>query len=523
MERLTGLDPMFVYSDMPETPLEVAYACILDPSTAPGGYSFDAVRAVLEARIPTIRALRRRLVSVPLGLDHPRWVDDPSFELANHLHRAALPAPGGADELTDLVAEVMGRPLTSEQPPWEMHLVERLAGGMIGLIAKVHHSVIDGVAGAAMLAGLLDVDRAGAPGPTGGAQPEHGASRSLAHLPSRARLLVDAVPGVVGTPARVACALGEVARTSMLLVARALDEAAGPVSIPLGAPETFGSRVRARRAVAFAELDLGAVRAVAERVGATVNDVLLAVCSGALRSHLASRRRGPERPLVAVIPVSVRSRDAASGNQLSAMFVPLANDRRSPQERLGAVMAASARCKEQEHAVGYGPLASRLSDAVPPALARPVVQLGVRSGVLRKVRAGNLTISNVAGPSAPLSFAGMELRSLYPLGPVVDGVALNVTAQSYRDRLFVGINACASAVPGVPGLARAMEQELALLSLRAAGRVAPTPTVAPGWSGAADGPRPRTARRRAVVAQQGVGPRRAGGADRGGRGLSRRQ
>jgi len=137
--------------------------------------------------------------------------------------------------------------------------------------------------------------------------------------------------------------------------------------------------------------------------------------------------------------------------------------------RLRAVTAASASSKEHEQAIGYGPVASLVADAVPPALAKPVIQLGVRSGVLRKVRAGNLMVSNVPGPPFPLYFAGMEMHAVYPLGPVVDGVSLNVTVQSYRESLFVGINASAAAVPDPEGLAQAMPGELALLRRMAAG------------------------------------------------------
>jgi len=146
------------------------------------------------------------------------------------------------------------------------------------------------------------------------------------------------------------------------------------------------------------------------------------------------------------------------------MFVPLSNDLQTPLERLRTVSQASASCKGQEREVGYGPMATLMSEAMPPAIARPIIQLGVRSGILRKLRAGNLMVSNVPGPSFPLYFAGMELRGVYPLGPVVDGVALNITVQSYRESLFVGINACATAVPDLPSLAEAMVEELAVLN-----------------------------------------------------------
>ena len=259
-------------------------------------------------------------------------------------------------------------------------------------------------------------------------------------------------------------------RTAVRMARCALDKATGPISIPLGAPPTFESPVCARRAVAFAEMDMAKVRALKERYASTVNDVVLAVCSGALRTHLAAHGHDVDIPLVAVVPVSVRDDQQVdgTGNQLSAMFVPLANDQQTPLERLRTVTAASASCKGQERAVGYGPMATLLAEAIPPALARPVIQLGVRSGIMRKLRPGNLMVSNVPGPSFSLYFAGMELEGLYPLGPVVDGVAVNLTVQSYRESLFVGVNVCATAVEDLPGFTRAMVDELNLLSRMAA-------------------------------------------------------
>jgi WS/DGAT/MGAT family acyltransferase len=363
-----------------------------------------------------------------------------------------------------MVAEVMGRPLMPAQPPWEMHVLEGLAGGKVGLIAKVHHSVIDGVAGAQLLAQLLDL------GPEGRAVTETCPPWLPPHLPSHTRLVTDALPSVVQSPMRVLRAAREVGRTSLRLARRALDTAAGPISIPLGAPDTFESPVGAQRAVSFAELDMAQVRTLKDRYGSTINDVVLAVCSGALRTHLMANGQDTGQPLIAIVPVSVRADEHEDfGNHLSAMFVPLSNDLQTPLERLRTVSEASTSCKGQERAVGFGPMASLLADAMPPAIAKPVIQLGVRSGILRKLRAGNLMVSNVPGPSFPLYFAGMELCEVYPVGPVVDGVALNVTVQSYRESLFVGINACATAVPELPSLAAAMVDELDLLS-RMAGR-----------------------------------------------------
>jgi WS/DGAT/MGAT family acyltransferase len=463
MQRMTGIDPMFIYSDTPETPMEIAYACVFDPSSAPDGYEFGRVRALLEERIPTLPSFRRRLMAVPLGLDHPRWVDDPDFDIANHLHRVALPAPGGAEEFSAMVAAVMGRPLIPGQPPWEMHVIEGLARGRVGLIAKVHHSVIDGVAGAQMLAQLLDLS------PEGRAVTETCPPWLPARLPSQTRMVTDALPNMVQSPLRLVRAAREVGRTSLRLARRALDKASGPISIPLGAPDTFERPVCAQRAVSFTELDLAQVRTLKDRYGSTINDVVLAVCSGALRTHLMARGQETGQPLVAIVPVSVRADEHDDlGNHLSAMFVPLSNDVQMPLERLRTVSEASTSCKGQERAVGFGPMATLLAEAMPPMIAKPVIQLGVRSGILRKLRPGNLMVSNVPGPTFPLYFAGMELCEVYPLGPVVDGVALNVTVQSYRESLFVGINACATAVRDLPSLCEAMVDELALLNRMAA-------------------------------------------------------
>ncbi len=458
MQRMTGIDPMFIYSDTPETPMEIAYACVFDPSTAPDGYAFENVLGLLGERIPGLPSFRRRLMVVPFGLDHPRWVDDPDFDISNHLYRVALPAPGGPDEFSDMVAAVMGRPLTAAQPPWEMHVIEGLAGGRVGLIAKVHHAVIDGVAGAQLLAQLLDLS------PEGRAVTETCPPWMPARLPSHTRLLTDALPSVLRSPFRLARAAREVGRTTVRMARHALDSATGPISIPVGAPPTFETPVCANRAVTFAELDLGQVRTLKDRFGSTINDVVLAVCSGALRTHLMANGQESDEPLVAIVPVSVRNEEnEVAGNQLSAMFVPLSNDRQTPLERLRAVTEASGSAKGQERGVGFGPMAALLADAMPPVIAKPVIQLGVRSGILRKLRAGNLMVSNVPGPNFPLYFAGMELCQVYPLGPVVDGVALNITVQSYRESLFVGINACATAVPDLPDLAAAMVDELNLL------------------------------------------------------------
>jgi WS/DGAT/MGAT family acyltransferase len=296
-----------------------------------------------------------------------------------------------------------------------------------------------------------------------------------ARLPSQAQLVQDALSSVFTSPLRTWRAAREVGRTAVRLARCALNDGNGPLSIPVGAPKMFDTPLNGHREITFTRLDLRDVRGLKDRFGATVNDVVLAVCSGALRAHLKRHDHEVDSPLVAIVPVSVRDDDPTEegGNRLSAMFVTLSNDRATPLERLRTVKSSSWSCKRQERAVGYGPMASSLTDALPPAVIKPVVQLGVRAGVVRRLRAGNLMISNVPGPDFSLFFAGMRMEAVYPLGPVVDGVALNITVQSYEDTLYVGINSVAGAVPDLPALARSMVEELALLSRMAHGQAGP--------------------------------------------------
>ena len=157
MQRLRGFDAAFLHFETATNYLHVGQTCVFDPSTAPAGHSFEAVRQLLEDRIHLIPPFRRRLVEVPLGLRHPVWIEDPDFDLDYHLRRAALPAPGGSRELADFAAEVMSRPLDRHRPPWEMYIVEGLDDGMVAAISKVHHAAIDGVSGAEATAQLLDL------------------------------------------------------------------------------------------------------------------------------------------------------------------------------------------------------------------------------------------------------------------------------------------------------------------------------------------------------------------------------
>ena len=212
MRRLGGLDPMFFYLETPTTHMQAAYVCIFDPSTAPGDYSFATVRAHLEQRLHLLPPFRRRLVEVPLGLDHPRWVEDPGFNLDNHLHPATIASPGGEVELAEFTAAVLSQPLDRSRPPWEMYVIEGLQGGLVASLTKVHHAAIDGVSGEELMANLLDL----APEPVAVDPPDP--PWEPEGLPSDLKLMGDALVELCRRPAVTTRALWCTARAAANLL-----------------------------------------------------------------------------------------------------------------------------------------------------------------------------------------------------------------------------------------------------------------------------------------------------------------
>ena len=348
MRRLGGLDPMFFYLETPTTHMHSAYVCIFDPSTASEDYSFATVRALLEQRLHLLPPFRRRLVEVPLGLDHPRWVEDPDFDLDHHLHSAVIASPGGERELAEFTAAVLSRPLDRSRPPWEMYVIEGLRGGLVASLTKVHHAAIDGVSGEELVVNLLDL----APEPVAVDPPDP--PWEPEGLPSGLKLVGDALVELCGRPAVTTRAAWRTARAGVSLLGYARRAGISAVSLPMGAPRTtLGAPVGPQRRVAFAQVSLDEVKSVTHALGVTVNDVVLAMCSGALRHHLAALDEQPKASMVAIVPLSVRAEEERGtlGNRLSFLFVSLASALDDPVQRL--------RRHRPRHARGQGPRARR--------------------------------------------------------------------------------------------------------------------------------------------------------------------
>ncbi len=444
MQRLDGMDASFVYLDTPAAPLQVGMICVFDPSTAPGGYSFATVRRLVEDRLHLIPPFRRRLVEVPAQLHRPGWIEDPDFDLDQHLHQARLPAPGGITELQQFAADVFSRPLDPGRPPWDMHIVEGLEGGMVASVTKMHHAAVDGVSGAELTATLLDLEAE--PRPV--APPD--APWKPAPLPTPLAVAARAVRELLREPAAAASVLARTARAALRLVRHNREPETTPPPAPFAAPRcAYNAPLTGARHVSLAQVALDDVRQIKDAVGVTINDVILAVCADAVRGHLAAHDGVPGQSLVAAVPVSVRTGDQTetSSNRLSAMLVELGTTIDDPIARLRAIAASSRAAKTQHHVLGPETF-SQLADVTPSPLLATIGALESRFNLLGRIPpACNLIVSNFPGPPFPLYCAGARMVAAYPMGPLGIGTALNITVQSYLDTLWFGIVACPDVVP----------------------------------------------------------------------------
>jgi WS/DGAT/MGAT family acyltransferase len=491
MRQLTSLDAQFLAVENGRNLGHVASLSIYDPSTAPGGaLTVDGMCKVLSERLHLLPPFRWRLAEVPLGLDHPYWIDDPDFDLEYHVRELALPAPGDDRQLADQVARIHARPLDRSRPLWELYVIQGVKDGLVGVFTKIHHAAVDGMSGAEIMTVLLDPSPEGRelpPAPSGAkaAPPMPGQfemlGRGLIGMPRhqlralrtvpRTLAHLDAIPGVqdiFGAPA--------LARTTRRLsrIGRPGGDG-GMLETPRAkAPRTvLNGRVSSHRRVAFDTLSLTDVKDIKAALGATVNDVVVAICAGALRTWFEDRGELPDEPLVAMIPVSVRTAEQRGtfGNRVSTMAVPIPTNLADPVARVRAAHEAMRAAKEHHKAIP----ATLLQDAtqfIPPAIharaSRVTLRLSARNAASPLF---NVVISNVPGSPVPLYSAGARLLATYPVSAVTDGMGLNITVLSYEDRLDFAIVADREQVPDAWPLMAALSDGLEQLKAATADHV----------------------------------------------------
>ncbi|GAB4899305.1 wax ester/triacylglycerol synthase family O-acyltransferase [Mycobacterium avium subsp. hominissuis] len=463
MQRLSGLDASFLYLETSSQPMHVCSIIELDTSTVPGGYTFERLRDALVRRIRAIPPFREKLADSPLNLDHPVWVDDEDFDVDRHLHRIAVPAPGGRAELSQICGHIAQTPLDRRRPLWEMWVIEGVAGtdchrdGRLAVMTKVHHAGVDGVTGANLMSQLCATEPdAAAPEPAAGVGGGAGW-----------RIAAGGLVRFAARPLRLATVVPDTASSVLATVRRALDGAA--MARPFAAPATvFNARISNRRCIAYAELNLDDVKAVKNHFGVKVNDVVMALVSGVLRQYLAERNALPDSSLVASVPISVHGKSDRPGrNQVSAMFASLHTEIADPVQRLKAIAHANSVAKEHSSAIGASLLQDWTQFAA-PAVFGIAMRLYARTRFTDSMPVHNLVVSNVPGPQVPLYLLGCEVKAMYPLGPIFHGSGLNITAMSLRGKLDVGLIGCPDLVPDLWELAD--EFAVAMEELRAAAR-----------------------------------------------------
>jgi WS/DGAT/MGAT family acyltransferase len=464
MERLAGMDASFLYTETPTNHMHVTGVIIIDAEHMTGGYSFQRIVETIEQRLHRMQPFRRRIVEVPLSFDHPLWIEDPDFEIANHLHRVTMPEPGGPKELADLVGDLMSRPLDRRRPLWEMWVAEGGQHGTVALISKIHHAAIDGVTGADLMSQLFDLEP-DAPPPEPPEEPWQPEA-----VPTDTKLLVDAIATQARDPFRAARAarrtLGSVAGVVTTVVGR--GDARTP-AMPFTGPKTmFTGSLSPLRSVAFGKAPLDDLKLVKNVYGTKLNDVVLATCSWALRGYLQEHDAIPDKPLLIMCPVSTHGQGTDAGtNQVSSMAVRLPVHMDDPVDQLLEIYEDTKVAKEMQSALGADMLQD-ITQFTPPVLFNRAMRLYTRSGLADRHRpVQNGVISNVPGPPIPMYVAGAPVEAVYPLGPLIEGAGINITVISNMGRMDIGIVADRKLAPDISSLAEGWEKAVAALKVRA--------------------------------------------------------
>jgi WS/DGAT/MGAT family acyltransferase len=460
-ERLTAADEAFLDLEGSASHMHVGAVCLYDLAplrTAAGGLDFPRLYRQTEAALPLVPRFRQRLASIPL-FGRAVWVDDEHFNLHYHLRHTALPRPGDVRLLKRLAGRILSQPLDRRRPLWEMWFVEGIAGGRFAVISKAHHCMLDGVAGAGLLAAITAVDPEQAaacpwrprPHPSGLELVADELARRAALVPAALRAGGDAVV----RPRRALHAATEGAR-GLAELAGVTPVSLSPLNVPIGPHRRFD----------WTRFDLAAMRAIGHRLGGTVNDVALAVVTAALRSTW--RRQGIAVDTMdcrALVSVSLRSEAdrGALGNRVATLLAGLPMDEVDPAQRMRRV-AETMRAAKASHQVLATEIIEEVSDWTFAGLLVAFARLALRA------HSYTIDVTNIPGPPTPMHLLGAELREIYALTPLVYDQALAIALFSYNGGMHWGFNADWEALPDLHELVETFETEFTALRRAAAAR-----------------------------------------------------
>jgi WS/DGAT/MGAT family acyltransferase len=453
---MSALDASFLFMEDASTPMHAGGVAVFTPPA--GGFDHERLVRLIRQRIPFVPRYRQRVRDVPFGLARPVWVDDERFDVTYHVRRSALPKPGSRDQLNELVARLMSRPLDRSRPLWEMYLVEGLADGNFAIISKSHQSLVDGLSAVDIAQVMLDPteETASVAGDSWRPRPEPTdvelLSQAFTELTTRPAAAIEAVRDTVSDVSKTAARIGE--RAGGLLSA-ALAVARPPVPSPLNVP------IGEQRRFAIVDLSLGDLKRVRAALGGTINDTILAVITGALRSWLQARgvAVGQGDAMKAMLPISVAVSSAmsghAGGNRVSATLVELPVGEQDPAVRLQQISYQLAQLEEGSQFVGADSIVN-IAGFGPPTLHA----LGARVGSTMSHRVYNLVITNVPGPQRPLYAAGSRMVAAYPVVPLTKNQALSIGLISYDGGVYLGLYADRDALPDLDVLVSCLHESM---------------------------------------------------------------
>lgn len=447
MKRLDGMDALFLHTETATQYMHTLKVAIFEPPADGSPYSFADQMEHIASTIHRVPPFRWKAVPVPFNLHNPVWINDPDFDLALHVHRAALPAPAGPEQLAEFIENIASTPLNRDRPLWDLWMVENYLGDKIAAVSKVHHALADGVATAELLEDFMTPE-AGAEIPS---PPPFAAEQPPAAWRMLVAALFDLARDLLRIPAQVMAIRAARARQR----ARNLSPSQRPPE-PYSAPFTLLNRpISSRRKFSFFTVPLARVKTVSHSFGVTINDVVMNMAAAAVRELLEQHNNLPTQSLTASIPISTRGEETEHtyGNKVGSLCVSLCTDVADPVARLHAIHAAMAASKLDFEDTAGGRAADMVS-LLPPAAVRAIGSYSRRLSEQGKSPSYNVIVSNVPGPRGELFDDYLAMSEFYSIGPILEGIGLNITAWSFRDNLSFSILSCFRAVPE-PALIRA--------------------------------------------------------------------
>ena len=454
IEKISGQDATFLYAESPSSPMQIATLTIVE-----GSLKFDDFKATVASKLHLIPKFRKRLLSVPLNLDYPYWVDDPNFDIDLHINRVKLPEPSKWKTLREMTASIFSSPLDLRRPLWSITFIEGLdevsqvPKGSVAIVAKVHHVMIDGSSGVGIMGILFDKSaedknkKIPDPKPF---EPEP--------LPDELNLLLKSSYDFFKNPFKIPKLIGETATAmakSQLRSKFKIKQTVFKNTYPT--PKTiFNNSISAKRTWGTAILSFERINTLRKIMGVSVNDLILAICAGGIRRYLSDREKLPLQPLVANVPISIRVKGEKQkmNNQISNMLIKIATHIENPIEQLEYIHEQTNQGKTKHKAVGAKSLA-QMAEAVPYGLANLAAGLYSKYNIKEFHKPPfNVTITNVPGPQGALYLKGHKIVGIFGLTPVLDGFGLIIAAFSYNGLVSITTTSDAKTMPDADKFSR---------------------------------------------------------------------